>query len=187
MDAVKKESYKENFADYLLCLALDVGEALLKNGAEVSRVEDTIERICRAYGAKHIEVFSIISCINAAIRMPDGSYSFQMRRVKSISNNLDALERMNALSRDVCREIPDLPEFDRKIHEIKKAKSYPNYVSFLAYGTAAASFALFFGGNFKDVLIAFVLCMIIALVDKFAPARLTELAKTAISLIQKFY
>ena len=109
MDAVKKESYKENFADYLLCLALDVGEALLKNGAEISRVEDTIERICRAYGAKHIEVFSIISCINAAIRMPDGSYSFQMRRVKSISNNLDALERMNALSRDVCREIPDLP------------------------------------------------------------------------------
>lgn len=181
MDAIKKESYKENFADYLLCLALDVGESLLKNGAEISRVEDTIERICRAYGAKHIEVFSIISCINAAIRMPDGSYSFQMRRVKSISNNLDALERMNALSRDVCREMPDLPEFDRKLHELKKAKSYRTYVSFLAYGTAAASFALFFGGNFKDVLVAFVLATIIALVDKFAPARLTELAKTAIS------
>ena len=183
MDTVKKESYKGSFADYLLCLALDVGETLLKNGAEVSRVEDTIERICRAYGAKHIEVFSIISCINAAIRMPDGSYSFQMRRVKSISNNLYMLEQMNALSRDVCRDTPELVEFESKLHAIKQARSYPTYISFLAYGIASASFALFFGGNFKDVIVAFLLSMIIALVDKFAPARLTELAKTAISAL----
>jgi uncharacterized membrane protein YjjP (DUF1212 family) len=181
MDAVKKEIYKEHFADYLLCLALDVGEALLKNGAEISRVEDTIERICRAYGAKHIEVFCIISCINVAIRMPDGTYSSQMRRVKAISNNLYALEELNALSRKVCREKPELEEFDRKIHEIRKTKVYPTYISFVAYGAAAGSFALFFGGNFKDVLVAFVLGLVIALVDKYAPSRLTEIAKTAIS------
>ena len=40
--------YKDDFAQYLLCLALDVGEGLLKTGGEVSRVEDTIERICYA-------------------------------------------------------------------------------------------------------------------------------------------
>lgn len=181
MDEAKKEIYKENFVDYLLCLALDVGESLLKNGAEISRVEDTIERICRAYGAKHIEVFCIISFINVAIRMPDGSYSSQMRRVKAISNNLYALERLNALSRDVCREKPELEEFDRKIHEIRKTKAYPTYISFLAHGTAAGSFALFFGGSFKDVLVAFVLGLVIAFVDKYAPSRLTEIAKTAIS------
>lgn len=181
MDAVKKEVYKENFADYLLCLALDVGEALLKNGAEISRVEDTIERICRAYGAKHIEVFCIISFINVAIRMPDGTYSSQMRRVKAISNNLYALEKLNALSREVCRETPELEAFDEKLHEIKKTKVYPTGISFLAYGAAAASFALFFGGNFKDVSVAFVLGLVILLVDKYAPARFTEIAKTAIS------
>lgn len=181
MDTVKKEIYKENFADYLLCLALDVGEALLKNGAEISRVEDTIERICRAYGAKHVEVFCIISFINVAIRMPDGVYSSQMRRVKSISNNLCALEGLNALSRSVCRETPELEDFERRLHEIRKTKAYPTYVSFLAFGAAAASFALFFGGNFKDVLVAFVLGLVIAFVDKYAPSRLTEIAKTAIS------
>ena len=181
MDAAVKEIYKESFADYLLCLALDVGEALLKNGAEISRVEDTIERICRAYGAKHIEVFCIISCINVAIRMPDGTYSSQMRRVKSISNNLYALEKMNALSREVCRDTPDLAEFEDKLHEVKTNRVYPWYASFIAHGAAAGSFALFFGGNFKDVLVAFLLGMVIALVDRFAPTRLTEIAKTAIS------
>ena len=181
MEAAKKEIYKESFADYLLCLALDVGEALLKNGAEISRVEDTIERICRAYGAKHIEVFCIISCINVAIRMPDGTYSSQMRRVKSITNNLYALEKMNALSREVCSQTPELSVFDDKLHAVKTKRVYPAYVSFIAHGGAAGSFALFFGGNFKDVAVAFILGLIIALVDKFAPSRLTEIAKTAIS------
>ena len=95
-----------SFAEYLLCLALDVGEGMLKNGGDVNRVEDTIERICRAYGAEHVEVFTIISVINAAIRMPDGSYSSQLRRVKSTSNNLGKLERLNALSREICKEKP---------------------------------------------------------------------------------
>ena len=181
MDEVKKEIYKEKFADYLLCLALDAGESLLKNGAEISRVEDTIERICRAYGAKHVEVFCIISFMNVAIRMPDGEYSSQMRRVKSISNNLNKLEALNALSREVCREKPELSEFERRLREVKSTRAYPLYVNFLAYGVVAGSFAFFFGGNFRDALVAFVLGMLIALVDKYAPTRLTEIAKTGLS------
>ena len=64
-----REIYKDNFSEYLLCLALDVGEGMLRNGGEVSRVEDTMERILYAYGAAHVEVFAIISYINAAVRM----------------------------------------------------------------------------------------------------------------------
>ena len=114
-----RQIYKSDFADYLLCLALDVGEGMLKNGGDVNRVEDTIERICRAYGAEHVEVFTIISVINAAIRMPDGSYSSQLRRVKSTANNLGRLERLNALSREICREKPELEEFENKLHRLK--------------------------------------------------------------------
>ncbi|MBQ7381094.1 MAG: threonine/serine exporter family protein, partial [Clostridia bacterium] len=65
----KQEVKKEFFADDLLRLALDVGEGMLKNGGEISRVEDTVERICRAYGAEHVEVFTIISVINASVRI----------------------------------------------------------------------------------------------------------------------
>ena len=34
--------------------ALDVGEAMLCTGAEISRVEDTILRICHTYGGGEI-------------------------------------------------------------------------------------------------------------------------------------
>jgi uncharacterized membrane protein YjjP (DUF1212 family) len=54
-------------ADTILCSALDIGEHILKNGGEIHRVEDTIERICRSFGAEHVEVFTITSLIVASI------------------------------------------------------------------------------------------------------------------------
>ena len=33
-----------------LSAIMDIGELLLTHGAEVNRVEDTISRLCRAYG-----------------------------------------------------------------------------------------------------------------------------------------
>ena len=81
--AVSQEA--ETYANYLLCLSLDVGEELLKSGAEVNRVEDTIDRICHAYGALHVEVFAINSLIMASVRLADQSYSSQIRRVYASS------------------------------------------------------------------------------------------------------
>ncbi len=178
METEVKELYKSEFAQYLLCLALDVGEGILKNGGEVSRVEDTIERICYAYGAAHVEVFSIISFINAAIRMPDGSYSSQLRRVRQTSNNLHALEMYNALSREICATKPALETFDEKIHAIKRARPYPLSLICLASAVVAGSFTFFFGGGFKDALVACGIGVLIALVNHFAVRHLNAMAAT---------
>ena len=40
-----------------LHIALGMGKALLKNGAETSRVEDTISRFCHTHGYHDIHVF----------------------------------------------------------------------------------------------------------------------------------
>ena len=177
----KKEVYKENFAEYLLCLALDVGEGMLKSGAEISRVEDSIERICRAYGAAKVEVFTIISVINAAIRMPDGSYSSQLRRIKSTSTNLGMLEKLNALSRRICSELPSLEVFESQIKEIRQSSFYRTPLLCLSSGLAAGGFAVFFGGRWNDGLIAFLIGIIIELVDLKMPKRVNIMAKTVIS------
>jgi uncharacterized membrane protein YjjP (DUF1212 family) len=68
---IPTDTSTRSFADQLLCLALDVGEGVLKNGGEVHRVEDTVERICHAYGASHVEVFAITTLILASVRMED--------------------------------------------------------------------------------------------------------------------
>lgn len=176
-----KHINKDNYTEYLLCLALDVGEGMLKNGGEVSRVEDTIERICKAYGAIHVEVFSIISFIHAGIRMPDGTYSTQLRRIKSTGTNLNILESLNALSRKICAETPELDTFNDLIKEAKKNKKYPMHIKIFASALSVGSFAIFFGGNYKDCIIATVVGVLISLIDSFSSPRINTMAKTVVS------
>ena len=181
MENKVREIYKDDFTEYLLCLALDVGEGMLKNGAEVGRVEDTIERICKAYGAAHVEVFTIISVINAAIRMPDGSYSSQLRRVKQTSTNLNTLEGLNTLSRKICREKPALEEFDSMLHELKNERTYPKWMNILASSVSTGAFCLFFGGGVLDSVIAFIIGACIFLINNYSSPRLNSMAKTVMS------
>lgn len=181
MDRQELTINDENFADNLLRLALDVGEGMLKNGGEISRVEDTIERICHAYGAEHVEVFTIISVINASVRMSDGSYSSQMRRVKSMGMNLTVLECLNGLSREVCRDVPSLGYFDQKVHELKNLKVYSPIVSMLAWVLAAASFAVFFGGGIREALWAMLAGVAMFCIDSYSPKRMNAIAKNVLS------
>lgn len=176
-----REIYKENFAEYLLCLALDIGEGMLKNGAEVSRVEDTVERICHAYGAAHVEVFSIISVVNATVRMPDGTYSSQMRRVKQLGMNLGLLEKLNALSREVCATTPPLDEFDEKLHAVKTKEIYPWWMMIVAMSVICGGFTFFFGGSWRDALVATVIGAVISVFDIFPSKYINSLTKTALS------
>ena len=45
-------------------IALEIGEHIQRSGGEISRVEDTIKRICKAYGAIHVDAFALTSIIS---------------------------------------------------------------------------------------------------------------------------
>ena len=181
MEEKSKDIYKNNFTEYLLCLALDIGEGMLKNGAEISRVEDTIERICRAYGAEHVECFTIISMISTAIRMPSGEYSTQMRRVKSTATNLATLESLNALSREICKNVPPLSEVERRIAEIKGTRPYPEWVRLCAMALAASAFCVFFGGGVMDTLITLLIGAVLFFIDSYTSPRMNGMVKILFS------
>ncbi len=181
METAVKEIYKDNFTEYLLCLALDVGEGMLKNGGEVARVEDTIKRICRAYGARHVEVFTIVSVIHASIRMQDGSYSSQMRRVYTTGIDLSAVERLNKLSRLVCTERTPLSYFEAKLEEALKGKSYPAWLLALATASAACSFCFFFGGGLLEGVAAAIAGLLLYGIDSYSGKRITGIFKTVLS------
>ena len=165
------------YANRLLCLALDIGEGLLKSGAEVHRVENTVERICRAYGAVHVEIFAITSLIIASVRMKDNGYSMQQRRVYSASSELSRLEDYNAISRVICRDTPDLEQFDRMIKDVKGRK--PQHVSLLFLGSAmaASAFTLYFGGNLQDALLALLLGLTVCAINSIHSDYVNQMAK----------
>ena len=52
---------------------LNMGEMLLNAGAEIKRVEQTINRLGKAYGAARMDVFAITSSIVVTMSFPDGT------------------------------------------------------------------------------------------------------------------
>lgn len=164
----------------MLCLALDVGEGMLKNGAEIHRVEDTVERLCHAYGAVHTEIFAIPSMIIAAVRMEDGSYSSQIRRVKSSRNNMFAVEQFNKISRKACSETPELWKLDEMIRKAKEKKPYPYWLVVCGAGLATGAFALFFGGTWRDAIVAAIIGAVMCFGEILPGTVINDFAKIVI-------
>ena len=77
---MKTGKYDEN---RLLHLLLDMGEMLLASGAEINRVEDTLQRIGRAYGAAKMNVFVITSSIVITMEKTDGELLTHCRKAQN--------------------------------------------------------------------------------------------------------
>lgn len=138
----------------VLSAAMDIGENMLRSGAEVYRVEDCIRRICFAYGAESVDVFSITSSILLTIRFPEEDHITQTRRVVSYSTDLERVDRLNQLSRRMCTEKIDYPTFKHVFDEIMSRKKYGYIAETGAFAMIAAAFTVFFGGSWQDALIS---------------------------------
>lgn len=152
-------------ADYILCKALDIGENILKCGGEPHRIEDTIGRICTAYGAEHTDVFALPSLIIAGVRMNDGKTYSQVRRVYKTANNMYRLELMNDISRKICDGKISLDDVDSEIAKATGMRPFNRYLSLLGGILGAGGFAVFFGGTVYDALAAAVAGLVVSVIN----------------------
>ena len=145
---------EETEISHFLHILVRMGEALQNSGAEVFRVEDTLNRIAIAYGAEDVNVFVITSSIVVTLTMPDLPPQTQTRRLrKSTGNDLLELEQLNALSRRICAEKPPVEEFQQQLSTILAQPGEPR-LHLAGSVLAAASFAVFFGGSLWDGVLA---------------------------------
>ncbi len=149
----------------LLHILLDFGEAMLRSGAEVYRVENTMTHLAKAYGATEISIFVITSSIVATIRLPDGYESTQSRRIRNASStHLGTLEKLNALSRKCCESPIPLHSLHQEIEKARIGVSLPMFLA--GSILAAASMCIFFGGTVWDAAAASVFALVICLMQK---------------------
>ncbi|NTV79370.1 MAG: threonine/serine exporter family protein, partial [Clostridiales bacterium] len=151
----------------LLTCALDIGEQMLVSGAEINRVEDSISRICKAYNAKRVDVFTITSSIVVTLQMNNGNSLTQTRRILKYSINIDKLDRLNNLSRYICVHKPDTAYINDEIAKISSRPSYCTQVQYLVYAVIAGSFTIFFGGDLSDAGVSAVIGMLLKLLITF--------------------
>ena len=143
--------------EQILTCALDIGERMLISGAEIGRVEDSIRLICSAYGCSRTDVFTITSSIVVSIEDADRRHYNQSRRITGTSTDLTKLDRLNALSRKICKETPDWDYIQQQLAEIDALRPYPIWVQILSSAMIGGAFAIFFGGSLADGAVAAVL------------------------------
>lgn len=143
---------KEMFA-----CAMDIGEQMLLAGAEVHRAEESISRMCYAFGAKRVDVFIITSSIVVTLYTEENETYTQTRRVQSMKFNVQKLHKLNALSREVCSRQMTPEEVREKLNAAISCKVYPVWAEIVASAVITGAFTLFFGGGFVEALVSSVI------------------------------
>ena len=137
----------------ILDASILVGYYLLCNGADIYRVEQSIDYICDAYGVKEVHAFAIPSSI--VVTISDGTNSLtKTKRILIHRTNLDRVEKLTGLSRYICAARPSYETIMDKINEILSSPEWDLKWQYAAHMLAAASFCIFFGGNFLDSLVS---------------------------------
>ena len=151
-----------------LSCVMDIGEQMLLCGAEVHRVEDSMERMCKALGAERIDVFRITSSMVVTISMGNGEQYTQTRRINGGSTDMERLHRLNALSRRICSQAMTEEEMKEAYLECVEVTSYPLWLICLSYAIIAGAFTAFFGGTVRDIALSPLIGIIISMITYFS-------------------
>ena len=150
---------------------LDIGESMLISGAENYRIEDSLYRMCRSYGFVKYDVFVIPSNIQITVETENGDIITQVRHIENADIDFDQLDYMNNLCRYVCSHTPDEEELQKKYQEVKNRPPQHPAAKYFAGVMGGTGFAVFFGCNFKDAIVAVIVSLMIVVVGKWLEKR----------------
>ena len=141
----------EQDAKKLLNFSVKIAKSMLFYGAEVYRVEDTVNRIYKSFdNIKAPNILVTYNFVIVSFVYDDTTYT-AMRRVFLGDRNLEKISLLNDLSRKMVMGGCSLDYAFRKM----KAR-YSNLAVLSALTISAPFFAIMFGGTFKDSVVAFL-------------------------------
>ncbi|MBR6212983.1 MAG: threonine/serine exporter family protein [Bacteroidales bacterium] len=135
----------------ILSLASDAGHILLENGAEISRVEETMKRIADHYGEEKEHFFVLSNGIFTTGR----SYA-NVDFIPIKGARLDKVVEVNQLSREISAGKHSLEEARVRLEEIRNLPDKPLWESIIGAALGSGAFCAIFGGSFMDCAAAFI-------------------------------
>lgn len=125
--------------DYVLDFATHLGKEMLACGANIERVNLTIELICKTYQLSEISINAMSTVITVCAKNPEGEDRISQVTVPPAHIHLTKLRKLNNLSYRVRREKPDLHDLKGLLEEALVVKTYPMPVVLGGYLLAMAS------------------------------------------------
>ena len=156
-------SITNDYGRKVLDLVTRMGQTLLLNGAEIARVQTTMEMVAKAYNKDEIDVFAISNGIFVTLRHEDKTRCTQIKHVPLHSPNLGKVAMINQLSREIVASKISLDDALSKMDEIVNAPAISLPLAMSASALGAACFCYLLGGNLYDSLatlsIGVILCV----------------------------
>lgn len=126
----------------ILTLAVEIGDCMLRNGAEIYRVEDTVVHILSSYEVEEFDVYVLSNGIFASANENKEDACSIVRHVPLGAVNLAKISALNQLARDICDQkislIDSWDKLEPKIFLITK-KAH----RFSSVGSEVPAFAIF--------------------------------------------
>ena len=143
------EEQRRRIMDFIMA----AGETLLQNGAEVFRVEQTMEIMARSFHLREFHVYVLTNGIFASAGTAEIS---EVRNVPVRTTHLGRVAAVNELSRQIAAGGVSLDEAERRLAQAQRIPFPNGWVQLLAGMSGAFCFALIFGGTLRSGLAAAV-------------------------------
>lgn len=157
MDEVNDTSaeYNAEYSRRVLRFAVLMGETLLHNGGEIFRVQDTMERVARAFGEENFHAYVLTNGLFASV---DGAVceSSTVRALQPGATHLGRIIAVNALSREIAAGKVSLDEAYRRLEGIRVMPYHSNGWRIAACAVGCGCFSYLFGGSVMDAMAGMV-------------------------------
>lgn len=135
-------------------ISLLAGKIMLENGAETYRVEDTMNRIARAFGVEQCESFVTPTGIIFSI---DDVEQTKLVRVFERTTDLHKVDLVNSISRRISSGELSMEEALLALKQVNQSKEeYPIWIQVFAASIASGCFLIMFQGLWADFVPAMV-------------------------------
>lgn len=116
-------------------------------------------------------MFVIPSNIQITVETPEGEFITQIRQIESFDMHFDRLDYLNNLCRYVCQHTPDENELRERYEDVLSRPPQKWFTKYIASVMGGTGFAVFFGCNFEDAIVAVIVSLMIAVVGGWLSKR----------------
>lgn len=148
-------------------LAIDIGELMLRSGAETHRVEDTMMRILATAGFSVYSAFVLPTGVMLTLSEPRVCSISITKRTPDGGKNMSRVCEANEISRDFCSGRMSLDEAEAKIAHISKEVLYSRHLKIIGTMLACSGMSVAFGGGMADFCAGLICGFLLALVNYF--------------------
>ena len=137
----------------VLDLALKAGRISLSHGAEIFRVEELIEYICRHFGIEEMDAFVLSNGIFLTGYCSGQEVYARVKHVPSAGTHLGIVAEVNDLSREITAGHVTIDEALERLEEIDRIPSKSPISQIIAAAIGSAAFCLLMRNNIYDAFL----------------------------------